>query len=170
MSSLLNISERAAIALHAVGALARNPEAVTSTKEIALLERVSEAHLAKVMRQLVNAGIVSSTVGPGGGFLLVRQPDELTLLEVFELIDGPVGHTYCMLTPPREDCAGCVFKQLTEPVNSFVRKFLATITVADMANPANDLVVKLQEANLMQIPSGEQPTGGNRSKGGNRGK
>ncbi len=52
-----------------------------------------ERFLLQILRNLVAHGILSSTRGVDGGYTLERKPDEISLLEVIEAIDGPLAST-----------------------------------------------------------------------------
>jgi len=88
MSGVLKISNAATIALHAMTYLAAFPDNKHMTKEIASLHQVSEAHLSKVLQRLTRAGLVKAVRGPKGGFSLAKSADEISLLEVYETIEG----------------------------------------------------------------------------------
>ena len=88
--NMLRISEAASIALHTMAYLARNKDRMVSTHEIAGAMGLSENHLAKVRQRLVKAGLVEAQRGPSGGFMLSRPAEDITLLEVYEAIEGPL--------------------------------------------------------------------------------
>lgn len=53
--------------------------------------KMPERFLLQILRNLVTHGILFSTRGVEGGYALGRSPDQITLLEVIEAIDGPIG-------------------------------------------------------------------------------
>ena len=53
--------------------------------------KMPERFLLQILRNLVTHGILRSTRGVDGGYMLVRPPDEVSLLEVIEAIDGPLN-------------------------------------------------------------------------------
>ena len=71
--------------------------------------------------------------GPKGGFALGRSPKEVTLLEVYEAIDGPVPSGNCLLSRPI--CAGkrCILGNLLTSVNHQVHKQLAETKLSSLA-------------------------------------
>jgi len=75
MNSVLRISEAASLAMHAMMALAAQPEHRRSAQDLARQLDVSLAHLAKVLQRLAKAGYVASTRGPKGGFTLALPAD-----------------------------------------------------------------------------------------------
>ena len=58
---------------------------------------VSEKHLAKIFRMLARAGILEAVRGVNGGFKLNGSPEKTTMLDVIQIIDGPVQTEGCML-------------------------------------------------------------------------
>ena len=100
MATMLRISEAASLAIHAMAVVAGKPEEVHSTHGVATALGVSEAHLAKVMQRLTRAGLVSSVRGPKGGFVLARPAAEVTLLAIFEAIEGHLEPKGCLLKKP----------------------------------------------------------------------
>lgn len=97
MAGLIRVSDAASLALHALAYLAKCKAGRVSTKDIAKSLQASEAHLAKVMQRLEHSGLVSGKRGPTGGFELQRKPGELTLLEIYEIVEGPAKSSRCLL-------------------------------------------------------------------------
>jgi len=85
------------MALHTMALLASNPEKSMSVRKIATTFEVSEAHLSKVLQRLSRAGLVKSTRGPVGGFTLAKNDDEITLRDIFEVIEGTLEPRSCLL-------------------------------------------------------------------------
>ena len=88
MKGILRLSEAASMGYHALAVLAGSPDGFMTAGEISKMISGSEAHLAKVMRRLVRAGLASSTRGPGGGFKIARKADAISLLDIYEAIEG----------------------------------------------------------------------------------
>jgi Rrf2 family protein len=135
MKSLLNITEATTIAIHTLSVLAATPTGIVrSTADIAARLQVSEAHLAKVLQRLHRAGFVRAVRGPSGGFSLARNPEQVTMLEVYELFEGPLREATCLLELPRCRKRDCCFRQLLTKINSQVREHLATTRLSDVAH------------------------------------
>jgi Rrf2 family protein len=93
---LLEISRRVEYALRAAAFLAARPaDSVTSFREIAASESIPANFLAKILRDLVDAGIARSSRGAAGGFSLARPPEEITFLEILEAADSPISLNDC---------------------------------------------------------------------------
>lgn len=90
--------------------------------------------LAKIFRQLVEGGILTSAKGPGGGFSLAKPAHEVSLLNVIEIIDG--GHQIdgCVVGLARcNDHMPCPQHDLFKPIRQRLRAYLSTTTLADTA-------------------------------------
>jgi Rrf2 family protein len=112
MTDILKISDSSSLAFHAMALLARHPERRVSTTKIAKLFDASEHTLAKVMHDLVRAGFVDSVRGAGGGFSLIKNPRKVTMLQIYETIDGPLEEQHCLLGKPACDGTTCVMQGL----------------------------------------------------------
>ena len=85
----MKMSQSVAYAVHAVLRLAENPGAsFVSCGKIAEQGSMPERFLLQILRDLGRNGILQSTRGASGGFMLVRPPDEISLLELIEAVEG----------------------------------------------------------------------------------
>ena len=132
MAAALRVSEAAAMALHTLAFLAQDTTHPLTTREIATQLAGSEAHLSKVLQRLVKLGLVISSRGPHGGFVLGQDADSINLLHVFEAFDGAIGDVNCMQTPARCEGTSCVFGELVAIVNRTVRAYLMDIKLSDL--------------------------------------
>ena len=73
-----------------------NPKYTCNMKEISEKKHIPTSYLAKIMRRLVNRGLIRSRVGPEGGYTLVKSPSEINLREVYEAIEGEIRIIDCM--------------------------------------------------------------------------
>lgn len=133
MYNLIRISDAAALALHTVDYLARNRERYVRAQEIAEQLEVSEHHLQKVHQRLSKEGLIQSIRGPKGGVQLAKDPSEITLMEIYEAIEGPFSPNRCMLGEPTCKREGCLLGNLVEKVNVLVRDYFTKNSVADIS-------------------------------------
>ena len=134
MASVLKVSEAASIALHSITLLASDPDRMRPTREIARRINASEAHLSKVLQQLSRAGLVGAVRGPRGGFRLLKNCDEICLLEIFEAIEGPLMVEPCLIGAPICEGEKCILGGLVEEINRQFRDYLSRTTLLEMAD------------------------------------
>ena len=88
------MSEAASIAIHSMVLIARSVSGINAVK-IAEQTGQSKNHISKVTQRLVKNDLLKSVRGPAGGFTLKKQPGKITLLEIYESIEGPLEITDC---------------------------------------------------------------------------
>ena len=133
MAHLIQLSEAASIALHSVALMAGSPGSLFSVKQIARRLGVSANHLAKVMQRLVKSDILSSSRGPKGGFSMALPLEQVSLLDIYEAIDGRLSNNPCILN--RKNCifTECMFGNLFSNLNQEVSDYLKNKKISDFA-------------------------------------
>lgn len=134
MSVTWRISEAASLALHVMLLLAKEEgDQVLSTQRIASRLAASEWHLAKVLQRLAKAGLVRSCRGPRGGYQLAREAKGVTLLDVYQAIDGPLAASDCLLHEPMCDDERCILGPLLKQFNREMDARLRNTTLLQVA-------------------------------------
>lgn len=96
----MQITRQADYALRAMLYLARlEPQERAATSKIAEFQQIPSSFLAKIISQLSIAGLIHTSRGAGGGVSLARKPEEISLLDVVEAIDGPITLNECTRDP-----------------------------------------------------------------------
>jgi len=113
---------------------ARDSGGPASSRELASLFDVSEAHLSKVMQRLVRGGLLKSTRGAYGGFVLARDGGSISLLEVYEAVDGPVSLSECLFEKPVCKSGRCIMGSLVSDTNKRVRDYLSGTMLSDLSD------------------------------------
>lgn len=80
------ISQTAEYALRAATCLAAAPQQSQSADFLAERTKVPRRYLTRVLQDLGAAGVTVSRSGPGGGYLLARSPDQLTILDIINAV------------------------------------------------------------------------------------
>lgn len=132
MGRIVSISEAAALGLHAMVYLANHGEQPVSVAEIAESLEASANHMSKVLQRLARAGFVRSLRGPAGGFSLAPSAGAITLLEVYETIDGPLRSGACLFDLPVCEGQSCVLGGILASVTEQLRAYLAQTVVSDL--------------------------------------
>jgi len=123
---LLNISDSAVIAMHAIVEISKTTTPVFS-KEIAQRWEVSQHHLSKVLRKLVVADILISGTGHSGGFMLNPKKKDISFKDILIAIDGKMIFSNCFFCKKtclhRKQSRACVFGNLSKKINDEFEKF-----------------------------------------------
>ncbi|MFC2095207.1 RrF2 family transcriptional regulator [Candidatus Bipolaricaulota bacterium] len=119
MADLLRLSEATALALHTMVIIGKQ-EAPISAAPMAQELCASEAHIFKVLQQLVRAGLLRSKRGPQGGYVLAQPANEITLLQVYEVFEGPMRKDGCLFNNTTCSRLDCILGGLVSDVRSKV--------------------------------------------------
>ena len=109
MSQLINISQAASLGMHGLAIIAKEFPKRISAKELAKRLDASEAHLAKIFQRIAKSNLIKSFRGPAGGFILNREPEDISFLDVYEVIEAKIVLNNCPLD--RDNCIfnNCIF-------------------------------------------------------------
>lgn len=101
--------------------------------DIAERQGISAKYLWQIVNLLKTAGFVRGTRGPKGGYVLLRDPADITLLDVIQILEGPVSLVECVDDP--DFCmrtANCVAHSVWEEVSTAIRSALRKITLSEI--------------------------------------
>lgn len=126
------LSQTVEYALRAVVYLANRPGESARTSEIAELTKVPPAYLSKVLQALGREGIVTSRRGIGGGVMLDREPNELTVLEVVQAVDPIKRINSCPLELKAHGVHLCPLHRRLDNAMKTVEEALAATTLAEI--------------------------------------
>lgn len=102
----MKLSKKTEYALRALAELAMNQEEGNlQAQELARREKIPIKFLEQILLVLKKAGVLQSRRGAGGGYLLSRPPEQVSLGEVVRLIEGPLVLLEC--ASEEEDCCTC---------------------------------------------------------------
>ncbi len=105
MQHTLQISRKIDYGLRAAIYLASVAQgSVVPFREVAKLMNIPQDFLAKILKTLVDAGLVSSVRGARGGYALARPPAEISFLDVIEAVEGPIQVNVCLAEEGRDAC------------------------------------------------------------------
>lgn len=90
--------------------LAKQPkDKISLVSEVAEAQSIPESYLAKIFQDLSRSGLVVSHRGAKGGFVLARNPKDITLRQVIEAVEGPIA-----LSPCLDERVGCELSEICE--------------------------------------------------------
>ncbi len=139
----MRLSKRGEYGLRAMIMLAGTPESgtalpVVQIKDISEREKISPKFLEQILLTLKNAGLLHSKMGVGGGYYLAKQPKEITLGQIFRVLDGPLAPVNCVSQMAYEPCGcpdeqTCGLRLVMGDVRNAIAKILDGTTLADVA-------------------------------------
>ncbi len=113
--------------------LARQPEGkLVMAGEIASAEDMPEYFFSKIFQNLAKTGLVNSFRGSSGGFSLAKSPEEITMLEVVEALEGPISLSKCVNAPETCDKSDtCPFRSYWKEAQEVLVSMLGKHTLAN---------------------------------------
>ncbi len=139
----MKVSARAEYGLRALIDLAQHyGEGPVQTHEIAARRGLPEPYLNQLMTSLRKAGLVASKRGPTGGHALARPPQDISLREAFEVLEGSSAPWWCVEVE-EPDCAyasGCGLRPVWQAINVAVEQVLTDLTLAEISRRTREPV------------------------------
>ena len=117
--------------------LAARPGDVLSAPDLAEHAGLEAPTVAKVLKPLAQAGLVEGFRGANGGYRLARDPAAISLVEIVEAMEGPLGMTECSLHDGQ--CGieqSCGVRANWRRINDVVADALRGVSLAEMLQPA----------------------------------
>ncbi len=130
MSKVVTISEAASIGLHGMILIAKADTLINVVK-IAEATSSSKHHVAKVMQRLVKENYLDSQRGPNGGFALRVAPEDITLLNIYEAIEGKIEIHACPMEKPICPFGKCILNNITNQMTLQFKEYLTKNTLKD---------------------------------------
>lgn len=130
MSKVITISEAASIAIHSMVLIAGAHDHLNVTQ---IAERMgsSRHHVAKILQRLVKEGYLRSNRGPAGGFTLNKPAGDVSLLEIYETIEGKLSETSCPLDHPVCPFDKCLMGNIVTKMTREFRKYMEEQKLSD---------------------------------------
>lgn len=130
----MELTRKGEYAIRGIVYLAGKPlDKVCLLSDIAAAVDVPPTFLAKIFQQFSKMGLVKSFRGTGGGFMLGRPPEKITLLEVVEAVEGPIVPNRCVANAADCERSGsCNVHPVWKRVQDEVRGALKAVTLKEL--------------------------------------
>ncbi len=131
--SMTLITKNTDYAIRALCFLAEHQRKTVSALEISRALEVSYSFLRKIMQALHKGGILRSTKGKGGGFSLSKMPDEIFVMTVIDIFQGPILMKNCAMQ--RSICPNlhhCALRNTIESIEKYARSTLQSVTIGSL--------------------------------------
>ncbi len=130
---MFKLSTKGRYAVRAMYEIAKAyPNGVT-LDQISAHQNISRVYLAQILNRLRQARLIKSSRGPGGGYVLRRNPEEISLYDILEPLEGPVCIASCI--DPAEGCdeiEKCVAYPIWEKVGQYIECLLKQVKLSDL--------------------------------------
>ena len=131
----MQITRQADYAVRAIMYLSElGPNEKAATSQIAEEKEIPLSFLAKIIAQLSVAGLLQTMRGARGGVTLARSPDEISLLEVVEAIDGPLQLNECVNSSFECPISDCPMQQVWQDAQGDLVQRLKSTTFGQYTN------------------------------------
>jgi Rrf2 family protein len=150
----MRLSKRGEYGLRAMIILAEAPSEgdfpiMMQIKEISQREQISPKFLEQILLTLKNAGLLHSKMGIGGGYYLARPASEITLGQIFRVLDGPVAPIKCVSQMAYETCGcpdeeTCGLRLVMSDVRNAIADIIDNTSLADVTQRQNTVRQQLK--------------------------
>ena len=126
------LTRRSDYGLQAVFALAHSP-GLLSARQIAQEYNLPVAFVKKLLQKLCRAGLVKASVGKQGGYALARAPEEISIRELLEALEGDLAPVSCLA--PNHECDladGCTTRRIWARIDQKIQEALESISLREL--------------------------------------
>ncbi len=140
----MKLSTKSRYAITAMIDLANSLESSVSLKEISERQSISLSYLEQLFCKLKNFGVVKSQRGPGGGYTLVREANDITLYDIIIAVEENIDQTQCGGSMDCNKDKPCSTHHVWSGLNEIITNYMKNITIGDVI--ANNIVYSLHDA------------------------
>lgn len=118
--------------------MACEPELVVNAQKVASAIGIELPTVSKILKMLTQGKLLRSQRGSKGGYTLARTPNEISVAEIIDIMEGhPMGLTECSSSPglcARESV--CAIRGNWQQISQTIREVLGRITLVELSRPA----------------------------------
>jgi len=113
----------------------------TQIKDISRRQKISQRYLEQIFNKLLKAGLLTSRRGPRGGYMLAKDPSEITVGDIIQAAQGPIVPVLCLDEDDRkkkrcEILDGCITKHVWRETQRILVDYYNSVTLADLCSLA----------------------------------
>jgi FeS assembly SUF system regulator len=126
-----------------------------TSRDLAAESHLPLSTVSKLLKELLQSGLLVSHRGIKGGYVLAREPQEISLTEIIAAIEGPMALTECStdITGLCNIEADCPIKNNQRIINQAVRSVLEKITLSDLVLPLHLQLTSIKDARGNVVPT-----------------
>lgn len=145
------ISQTVEYALRAIVTIAQHDGQPCTAQQISKITQVPAPYLSKLMQVLVRAGLTSSQRGLHGGFVLTKQPAELTIWEVIDAVEPFKRILECPLGIMSHGSTLCPLHRRLDRAMATVEEQFRNTTIADVLSEPGAVTPLCEETKMVMI-------------------
>jgi FeS assembly SUF system regulator len=113
---------------------------VHSASEVATRLGMAPTTVSKILKMLARENLVVSVLGAKGGYMLTRNPSEISIAEIIYAMDGPISITECSSTSTCNRESTCSTRSNWQGINHIIHDALNKVNLAEMVAPKPQVV------------------------------
>jgi Rrf2 family protein len=112
----------------------------TQIKDISRRQKISQRYLEQIFNKLLKAGLLKSRRGPRGGYMLARDPSEITVGQILDAAQGPIVPVRCLAPGPKnikcDILNSCITRHVWKETQKILVDYYNSVSIADLCSLA----------------------------------
>jgi Rrf2 family iron-sulfur cluster assembly transcriptional regulator len=126
-------SKNAVLAILDIALYSRNNE-VVNISDISKRQNISTAYLEQLLSKLRRANILKSIKGPGGGYIIAKDLDQVNIYQIINIVNDNIDATNCKGKSNCHNNKQCLAHSLWDGLTHHIHDYLAKITLSDLTS------------------------------------
>lgn len=127
-------------------------EAPVSIKSISQRQNISEYYLEQLFSSLRKAKLIKSIRGAQGGYVLNKLPEEISVADVIDVLEGPIEISDCVEGAICHNVDCCATRLLWQKIKTSIEEVTNSVTLKDIVDDYNEM----KENNTLKIINGSE--------------
>ena len=118
-----------------------------SIKSISSRQNISEYYLEQLFSVLRKAELIKSIRGSSGGYILAKDPKEITVYQILEVLEGPIEISTCLESDGCNNIDCCATRIVWKKIKDSIDSVTTSITLQDIVDDYSN-ILKIKGVNL----------------------
>jgi FeS assembly SUF system regulator len=137
-----------------MGQIAGTPKELHTARDLARKSQLPLPTVSKVLKSLLQSGLLVSHRGLKGGYSLIREPQMISITEIISALEGPLALTECSMDISACDLEpSCPMRDNQRIINQVIHGALAKVMLSDLIRPMQVTAIRESSGNLVSITS-----------------
>ena len=123
-----------------------------SIKSISQRQNISEYYLEQLFSSLRKAKLIKSIRGAQGGYVLNKLPEEITVADIIDVLEGPIEISDCVEGAICHNVDCCATRLLWQKIKTSIEEVTNSVTLKDIVDDYNEM----KENNILKIINGSE--------------